>query len=204
MTIAPHLVGQDLIDYLLGRDDLTVDDIADLPEDLRYELIDGRLVLSPVALPIHQTISMKTGIALEEHCPDDIVVNVEQAILLNPSNEFRPDVMVFHEEGAGRSPVLAADVLLVVEVISPSSKDFDREDKLKRYADLGIPAYWIIDPLAERVSFSQFLLGPEGSYQRRLQADGLVAVDHPWEVTLDLPAWTQKRDRINQKARTRR
>jgi hypothetical protein len=29
---------------LLERTDLTVDDLVDLPEDLRYELIEGRLV----------------------------------------------------------------------------------------------------------------------------------------------------------------
>ncbi|GIF10461.1 hypothetical protein [Actinoplanes teichomyceticus] len=44
MTAAPHSNELDMIEHLLGRDDLTVDDIADLPEDLRYELIGGRLV----------------------------------------------------------------------------------------------------------------------------------------------------------------
>jgi hypothetical protein len=39
---------------LLRRDDLTVDDIVNLPEDLHYELIDGRLVLTPLALPAHR------------------------------------------------------------------------------------------------------------------------------------------------------
>jgi Uma2 family endonuclease len=203
MTVTPHLVGQDLIDYLLGRHDLTVDDIADLPEDLRYELIDGRLVLTPVAVPFHQTISGRTFTALEVNCPDNFVVNVEQAIVLSPSNELRPDVMVFRVEGAGRSPVPADDVLLVVEVISPSSKFFDPGDKLKRYADIGIPTYWIIDPLAERVTLTEFVLGPGGSYQRRLQTDELVTLERPWEITLDLPGWTRRRDQIREQARPR-
>jgi Uma2 family endonuclease len=66
---------------------------------------------------------------------------------------------------------------------------------------VGIPSYWIIDPLAERVTFTQFCLGPDGVYQRRLRTDALVTVDQPWEITLDLPAWTGKRDRIRRVAR---
>ncbi|WP_433296995.1 Uma2 family endonuclease [Actinoplanes sp. CA-030573] len=201
MTAALPLAGQDLIDYLLGRDDLTVDDLTDLPEDLRCELIDGRLVLTPNALPIHQTISMRLGYALEENCPPDLVVNVEQRVLLDRRNEFRPDVMVFTAEGSRRSPVPAADTLLVVEVISPSSRRNDRRDKLERYADLRIPAYWIIDPLAERVTFTQYLIGPDGAYEGRPPTDELVVLDQPWKITLDLPAWTRRRAYLDEAAR---
>ncbi len=181
---------------LLRRDDLTVDDIANLPEDLHYELIDGRLVLTPLALPIHQLLSSETAYAIRERCPDEFIINVEQAILIDRRNELRPDVVLIREEGAGYSPVLPGDVPLVVEVVSKSLQRNDRELKLKKYADVGIPSYWVIDPLAERVTFTQFCLGSGGVYQSRLQTDEIVTVDRPWEVTLDLPAWTRKRDRI--------
>lgn len=202
MTASLHLASLHPAELdLLRRDDLTVDDIVDLPEDLHYELIDGRLVLTPLALPIHQLLGIKTANAIEEHCPDEFIINVEQAILIDRRNELRPDVVLIREEGAGRSPVLADDVPLVVEVISRSSRSSDRELKLKKYAYVGIPSYWIIDPLAERVTFTQFCLGPDGVYQRLLQTDALVTVDEPWEITLDLPAWTRKRDRIRRVAR---
>jgi Uma2 family endonuclease len=35
---------------------------------------------------------------------------------------------------------------LVVEVISPSSRRYDRVNKLNWYAELGVPEYWILDP----------------------------------------------------------
>ena len=54
---------------LLERDDLTVDDLADLPEDLRYELIEGRLILTPHAFTIHNFIGRKTAEAIEEFAP---------------------------------------------------------------------------------------------------------------------------------------
>lgn len=201
MTAAPHLNEQDLIEHLLGRDDLTVDDIADLPEDLRYELIDGRLVLSPLALPIHQFIALRIAYASEEHCPEDVLVNAEQAVLLDRRNELRPDVVLIHEEGAGKSPVRPEDVPLVVEVASESTKKFDRTVKLKKYAYVGIRNFWIVDPLVERVTLTQFVLGPGGEYQQLLQTDELVTVHRPWEITLDLPAWTRRRDRIRAVAR---
>ena len=197
MTASLHLAELDLID----RDDLTVDDIVSLPEDLHYELIDGRLVSTPLALPIHQVLGMNTAIAIKERCPDEFIINVEQAILIDRRNELRPDVVLIHEEGACRSPVLPGDVPLVVEVISKSSRTSDREDKLKKYAYAGIPSYWIIDPLAERVTFTQLCLDLDGVYRSRVHTDEIVTVDQPWEITLDLPAWTRTRDRIRRVAR---
>ncbi|MFC7534241.1 Uma2 family endonuclease [Actinoplanes sp. GCM10030250] len=201
MTAAPHLNEWDLIEHLLGRDDLTVDDIADLPDDLRYELIDGRLVLSPLALPIHQFLVLEIAFAAREHCPDNILVNPEQAVLLDRRNELRPDVVLIHEEGAGKSPVRPGDVPLVVEVASESTKRFDRTGKVKKYAYVAIPHYWIVDPLAECVTLTQFVLGPGGDYEQVRHTDRLVTVDQPWEMTLDLPAWTRRRDRIRAVAR---
>src|SRR4051812_5245809 len=122
MTAVPHLAELGLLDHLLDRNDLTVDDIMDLPEDLHYELIQGRLVVTPVGNPIHQLISKRVGDAVEERSPEEFVLNIEQAILTEPSTELRPDVVLLHEEGAGGSPVHPADVLLVVEVLSRSTR----------------------------------------------------------------------------------
>jgi Uma2 family endonuclease len=50
---------------------------------------------------------------------------------------------------------------LVVEVISPCSTRYDRVTKLRYYAQLGIPEYWMIDPQARTVE--RLVLG-DGSY----------------------------------------
>lgn len=186
---------------LLERDDLTVDDLVDLPEDLRYELIEGRLVLTPVGLPIHQFLEVRIANAIEENCPDQFLVNVEQALLKSERSEFRPDVMLIREEGADRSPVLPDDVSLIVEIVSPSSRFSDRQDKAKWYAQLQIPSYWIVDPLVEKMTVTVLRLGSDGQYRPRFQTDGLVTVDEPWPIALDLPTWTQKRDRLRRPGR---
>ena len=194
MTAALRLAVPELVD----RQDLTVDDVAHLPEDLRYELIDGRLVLAPHAPISHQLIAMRIATAIEENCPDDSIVNIEQAILLNGHNELRPDVVLVEPDVGDRSPVYPSDVRLVVEIISQSSKLYDRKGKLERYAECGIPAYWIVDAIAPRVTFTQHKLRPDGNYQVLLETDELVTVDEPWKVVLNLPAWTRRRDRIRE------
>lgn len=186
---------------MLDRTDWTVDEVANLPEDLHYELINGRLVLTPAALPIHQSLGIDIAVALRANRPDDVIVTTDQSVQIDFRNEPRPDVVVIRKEGASRTPVYSADVLLAVEIISPSSRVSDRDDKLKLYAYGGIPHYWIIDPLAERITITQYALGTGGGYHRELQADGLVTIDLPWATTLDLPAWTRERDELRAVAR---
>lgn len=184
---------------MLDSRSLTVADVANLPEDLRYELIDGRLVLSPSAMPLHQHISLRVITAIAAGCPPDLMVTFDQSVLVDDQNEPRPDVVVIEKGGAGVSPVLAADVLLAVEVISRDSVTRDLVDKQKLYAYGGIPSYWIIDPRGERVTLTQFLLGDDGVYDQHLVAEGLVTVDVPWEVTIDLSALTRERDDIGRR-----
>ena len=38
------------------------------------------------------------------------------------------------------------DLLLVAEVLSPSSARYDRFNKRRRYQDADVPIYWIVDP----------------------------------------------------------
>ncbi|AGZ45529.1 hypothetical protein AFR_36365 [Actinoplanes friuliensis DSM 7358] len=186
---------------LADKRDWTVDDVARLPEDLPYELIDGRLALTPAPLPIHQSLGIEIVLALRANWPAGYYLATDQSVLVDHRNEPRPDVVLMRREGANRTPVLAADVILVAEVVSPSSRVSDREDKMKLYSYAGIPAYWIIDPLGDRITFSQFLLSSGGTYHCQLQAEGLVTIDQPWKVTLDLAAWTQERDELREDAR---
>ena len=187
--------------HLSDRQDWTVDDVASLPEDLRYELINGRLALSPSPLPFHQFLGSEIQYSLRARLPREYFLATDQSVLLDSRNEPRPDVVVMWRKGANRTPVLAADVLVAVEVISPESTIRDRRDKMKLYAYAGIPAYWIVDPLGERITFTQFLLSPGGTYHPQVQTDGLVTIDQPWQVTLDLPEWTRTRDELCENAR---
>jgi Uma2 family endonuclease len=189
---------------LQAKQDWTVDDLASLPKDLRYELINGRLIL-PSPTPFHQFIGHRIVSALEVGWSEEFFISSDQSVVVSTSNgrysEPRPDVVVIRAEGANRTPVTSADVLLAVEVVSPESTIRDRRDKAEIYAAEGIATYWVIDPLAPQITFSEFLLGDDGRYHRNLETDGLVTIDRPWETTLDLPEWTRRRDWLRAKAR---
>ena len=150
---------------------------------------------------MHQLIGKRVGDALEERCPDEFIVNIEQAIVINRRNELHPDVVILREEAAFVSPLSAGDVPLVVEVLSRSIRRSDRNGKLDKYASAGIRFYWIVDPLAARVTSTQFVLRIDGRYEQVVHIDNLVTVEEPWKITLDLPAWTAKLDHLRRVAR---
>ena len=66
---------------------------------------------------------------------------------------------------------------LVVEVISPPSRRYDRVTKLRYYAELGVPEYWIVDPDAKTVE--DLVLRDGGVRDRRIARRGrrVSAVD---------------------------
>ena len=51
--------------------------------------------------------------------------------------------------------------LLVIEVISPSTKNIDYRAKRTEYAARDIPEYWIVDPLEAKVTV---LINSDGWY----------------------------------------
>ena len=63
--------------------------------------------------------------------------------------------------GIGVAP---ADILLVVEIISPGSARTDRILKRAEYAAVGIPQYLLVDLIAGRDNLTLLHLGPDGQF----------------------------------------
>ena len=72
----------------------------------------------------------------------------------------------------------------MVEVLSPSTSRYDRVLKFSRYAEAGIPQYWMVDP--QKPSVEVFDLDGDGNYlpTARAEGDEPVTVAAPLSVTV--------------------
>jgi len=77
-----------------------------------------------------------------------------------------PDLMVFATEPEGVGPWAATDsLLLVIEILSPSTRRTDQYDKMTEYATAGITRYWIVDPAgANDALVHMYALGTDRRY----------------------------------------
>lgn len=167
------------------------DDLDQLPEAPQHtELIDGALVfmMSPRQVWHGRTVSAFLR-ALTKHAPAGVEVEWEMTIRLDDRNRPEPDLL------ATSAPVYDPDrtyytpdqVLLVVEVVSPESAHRDRNVKLRKYAEAGIPNYWRIeDEDGAPVVHAYELDGPTRSYVPTGIHRHELRVTTPFAIKLDL------------------
>jgi Uma2 family endonuclease len=86
-------------------------------------------------------------------------------VRLNEQTAREPDVFFIRKEHAERAlgTFVQGAVDLVIEVASPSTRAVDRGVKYYEYEQAGVPEYWLVDPLRERVE--AYRLGSGGMYE---------------------------------------
>jgi Uma2 family endonuclease len=152
------------------------------PDPRRYEVIDGRLVVTGVQPPAHQAAVVALMVMLKQACPPDLLVSVG-SLDFRPSRRLslRPDIMVSSRAEAGPQYVQKAE--LAVEVLSPTTRVTDVVTKRELYAHHGVPAYWLLDP--DRQELTILHLTPTGyTCQAVLQAEETFHTTTPFPLTL--------------------
>lgn len=170
---------------------LTVDDLAQTPDDgRRYELVDGRLDVSPAPMPLHTRVSCRLGFQLGVSCDGAFEIGEGPGIDLNAERTHHriPDVAVFDDALPERG-YFQVPPLLAVEVVSPESVLRDNHTKRHEYAAFGIQSYWIVNALADKVGLVELRL-ENGVYQEVAQVHGedVFETDLPFPVRL-VPHW---------------
>ncbi len=133
----------------------TWDDFVALDEDDPRELIDGELVEVEVSGLKHESIVAALCFFLRtcaEAGHGGRAVASGYKIRVSERRGVMPDVQ-FYRRGNEVSLDQDSGLVrgrpdLVVEVVSPSSQRYDRVTKLRWYAQLGIPEYWLVDAAA--------------------------------------------------------
>jgi len=124
----------------------TVEDYLQMEEGLLAQLIDGKLIMSPAPTTLHQRILGKLFILLEGLKGEVFFSPVD--LYIDNKNVLQPDIVFISKE---RSEIITERGIegvpnLIVEVLSPSNVFIDRNSKKRKYLDLGVSEYWIIDP----------------------------------------------------------
>jgi len=157
------------------------EDLFDLPADKRYEIIDGELYEMPGPNTDHAFTVMNLILAMAP-----TVLALEGRILTAPldvffqgANPVQPDLIVLMPDRlhlVGKRGIEGAPDLLI-EVLSPSNPEHDRDRKRALYARGGVREYWLVDPEAATIE----VLVLEGDAYRQHR---LAAGDHPVDSTV--------------------
>jgi len=143
--------------------------------DTIYELVNGELIPMSLGSGLHGDIA--------EFLHDQFRVEIKQVGLSWTAKQMTvgiqspqkgrwdtcriPDVTVLPLEQwqqlrSKREAIISLDEpppLLVVEVVSESTKTVDYRAKRSEYTMLGIPEYWIVDPLAGKITICELIEG---------------------------------------------
>jgi Uma2 family endonuclease len=130
----------------------TLADYMALPEGMRVELIEGELLKMANPTVGHQRILMRLALALIRLYGTDRVLMGPVGVNIDDWNGFQPDLVVVPgnalPDDADRH---VGTPLVVVEVLSPSTKSRDRKIKAKHYFRKGVAEVWLVDVDARSV-----------------------------------------------------
>lgn len=129
----------------------TYEDYTKLPEGAPYQLIGGRLVMTPAPSTYHQIISarlmmkfadfaQRKGVGLVLYAPIDVY--------FEETETYQPDIVFISRE---RLNIIADERIkgapdMIIEILSPRTAYYDLKKKFKVYERHGVREYWIVDP----------------------------------------------------------
>lgn len=146
---------------------LTYDDLPETADERkRYEIISGRMVVTPVPVPVHQQVCTRLGVwsyNFVERNRLGVLYTSAPDVRLSPHDVVVPDLVFVSNE---RRDIVGPNLIdgapdLIVEVLSPSTRTRDRREKAALYARSGVREYWLVDPRARAVTVRALESGEE-------------------------------------------
>lgn len=136
-----------------------------------------------MAMPLHDPRSLMT---LDEWfaLPEDnsYQYELQEGILLVSPRPTPQHQQVDHR-------LVASDVRLAVEIISPGSRNVDLRLKPFEYAEAGIPHYWLVDLDPPAPSITVFHVGaPDEGYVEEPAIAGQLITTAPFGLCIDISA----------------
>src|SRR5437868_7808923 len=127
----------------------TVDELDKFPDDgNRYELLDGVLLVTPATAAVHQLVVSRIQMRLSNALmiPGHAHVVGPGVVVRRPRTQLQPDILVYSSRFAPTTDWRKiSQHWLAVEVLSRSSRVYDREFKRDAYFRLGVQQVWLVD-----------------------------------------------------------
>jgi Uma2 family endonuclease len=165
---------------------LTFRDLEAFPRfpNWKYELLEGTLIVSPNAPDSwHQDCAGSLYVLLRQTCPADLKAIIAPFEYVSArTGSMLPDILIAHRP-VPRQRLTQAPVL-VVEVLSPSTRQFDLKQKRAFYQQERIEHYWIVDPAGPSIEALRLV---DGEYVIATKADAgqVFEVSEPVPVSFD-------------------
>ena len=135
---------------------LTYEDYAKTPDDERWELIDGELIMAPAPNMEHQSIQSAVGVAIANFVASQELGRLffsPTDVKLSENDTVQPDLVFVSSER--ENIITYANIQgapdLVVEILSPSTARRDWRDKFDLYQSHGVKECWLVDPVSRMV-----------------------------------------------------
>jgi len=173
-----------------ARIKFTYEDYKHTPEDKRYQLIDGELILAAAPRRAHQRTEMRITLRLGNYVEENDLGEVYSSpfdVVLSNTDVVQPDLLFVSTE---RLHIINDDNIrgapdLVVEILSPSTAGLDRTVKRTLYARHGIKEFWLVDTDAKNITV--MLLREDGYEIIGIHGEGQALASPTLEgFTLDL------------------
>lgn len=129
----------------------TLAELHRLPENdgNKYEVVRGELFVTPAPTVDHETIAARLARALDPYVERHglgLVYRPRAVVRVRPHSEVEPDLMVRQAPARrGTSWDHAPTPILVIEILSDSTRRRDLADKRALYMEIGVPEYWVVD-----------------------------------------------------------
>jgi Uma2 family endonuclease len=155
-----------------------------LKSDERVELLDGEIVrMNPIGSPHAWCVKRTTEILYLSR--GRFRVSVQDPLRLNDRSEPEPDIVVLQPDTPEDRHPGPTDVFLVIEV-ADSSVRVDRGRKRRMYARAGIPDYWIVDLIADRIEVYRDPVGSRYRSVTLLRRGDAVSPQFAPDLTIDV------------------
>jgi len=147
------------------------------PEDAKAELIEGRIIVMPPPLYVHEQLQGLLFAVMKifaDRSKLGQVLGSRSAVYISESETYEPDILFVQRERlriiSERRLTEAPD--LVIEILSSSTERYDRGPKLAGYSAAGVRELWLIDPYGP--AGTQFFQQQDGKLVEVAAVDGVL------------------------------